>query len=107
MCAKHTLRICTPSRVCIARAAVNESDSHTEHVQLARPAVSTQPNSFCKYRQLLVITHVDTKYLVVKTRTGNFINTIATNLFQLSLGQNIVHIQCLLIIDGSILATVF
>ena len=32
-------------RVCIARAAVNESvceDSHTEHVQVATAAVSTQ-----------------------------------------------------------------
>ena len=46
-------------RVCIARAAVNESvceDSHAEHVQFETAAVfRTYLKSFCKSRQLLVI----------------------------------------------------
>ena len=63
-------------RVCIARAAVNESvceDSHAEHVQVATAAVSTpfrtELKSLCKYSSR--INQVDTKYLMVKTRTGN------------------------------------
>ena len=75
-------------RVCIARATVNESvceDTQTEHVQFASAAVSTSVYTIAKV--ILEIqsvasqtTHLDTKYVIVKTRTGNLINTIATDI---------------------------
>jgi len=69
-------------KICIATAAVNVNesvckDSHAEHVQLQvqqfllpfRPMLKL----FCKSK-------IDTKYLMVKTWTGNFANTIATDI---------------------------